>query len=884
MNNQEKKNIFMRIFTSKIFEIIYYFLYMYTWLLLSVAGTFTGLVIIIFLLEWMFPKDVHILNYALTDKTFKELYSNHHYHAAIFIAEGDTSYVNDLLKNLPNKDMLRDCYLHVGEYSKAEKIGRDFLNLKPDISDVSVEDKEMSKLSLDIFHAVAARDLFRLYEKMGDREKQLEVYNELKKFDNDKRFSKIKDMLAEYGYKLPITDKEHSDLYTLEHNLKYDIICGLYLENPDAAIDSLKNYIGHVWQVPRFKSSLKLTFVNRLISWYLEKNDIFQAQAMLLNGINIVPTIDREEDLDPLGDFAEYCYILHDYKNARRFMNVYMRFMDKYYSEEDLGYLLAEARLIKYHNEESTENIDRLIHCCRGLRAQISKNFAGMTASQQEYFSQELKEPFSYSLTLLEEQPNNEKLVELCFENEVFNRGLLMRTDALLRNTLINSSDTTLLNDYEQFIAFKQELIARDEIVGPGNFARRMYLKQKISELEKELSVKCSEFARSNYSDIRLADIKSSLSREESLITYVEMPGKRGSSLGAFLLNKKNGLLYLPMCTSEELSYLAEIARTNIPDLCVDNKAYHYLFEKLAGKIGAKGNVVYSPAGIVHRIPLMALFIDDNTTIGDNYNLRALANPIDLYKKGTKKDFEIDQMKVALWGGIDYGIADSESDNEVKTRAVLRGNNLTYLPGSLNEVDNISRMLKGRVGLVTTHTGNAATESSFKREASSANIIHVSTHGFFNEDKEHKHSSAMHNSGLFFANANAAWKDNYKPPFFQKGYEDGILRADEIETQNLVYCELVVLSACETGLGEIKGEEGVYGLQRAFKLAGANNILMSLWSVPDAATEELMIRFYEFLLLEKDIDGAFNRAQKSMKDSRTPIYGVRDWGGFVLLH
>lgn len=854
---------------------------MYTWLLLSIAGAFVGLVIIIFVLEWMFPKDVHILNYALTDRTFKELYRSHHYHAAIFLAEGDTSYVNDQLENLPNKDMLRDCYLHVGEYSKAEKIGRDFLNLNPDMSDVSGDDKEMSKLSLDFLHVIAARDLFRLYEKMGDREKQLEMYNELKKFDNRNRKKKINVLLAEHGYDLPVIDEEHSDLYSIEHNLKYDIICGMYLENPDAAIDSLEHYIDEVWQVPRFKSSLKLTFVNRLISWYLDKNDIFKAQQMLLNGIYMVQTIDKEEDLDPLGDFAEYCYILHDYKNARRFMNVYMRFMDKYYSKEDLEYLLAEARFIKYQNDSSSDNVDRLKHCCRGLREQISKNFAGMTSSQQEYFAQELKEPFSYALALLEKQPNNKGLVELCFENEVFNRGLLMRTDALLRNTLINSSDTTLLNDYEQYIAFKQELIARDEVVGPGNFARRMYLKQKISELEKELSVKCSEFARSNYSDIRVADIKSSLSREESLITYVEMPGKHGSSLGAFLLNKKDGLLYLPMCTSEELSSLTEIARTNIPGLCVDNKAYHYLFEKLADKIDSKGNVVYSPAGIVHRIPLMALYIDDNTTIGDKYNLRALANPIDLYKKGTKKDFEIEQMKVALWGGIDYGMADSENENVVKTRAVLRGDNLIYLPGSLSEVDNISRMLKGKVGSVIPHTGNSATESSFKREASSADIIHVSTHGFFNEDKEHEHSSAMHNSGLFFANANAAWKDDFKPQSFQTGYEDGILRADEIETQNLGSCELVVLSACETGLGEIKGDEGVYGLQRAFKLAGANIILMSLWSVSDVKTEELMKRFYKNLLSEKDIDRAFSSAQRSMKNEGI---GVFYWGGFVLLH
>ena len=883
MNNPEKKNLFRRIQMSNIFENIYHFLLMYTWLLLSIAGAFVGLVIIIFVLEWMFPKDVHILNYALTDRTFKELYRSHHYHAAIFLAEKDASYVNDQLENLPNKKRLQECYLHVGEYSKAEKIGRDFLSLNPDFS--KEKNKDLSQQSLEIFKAVAARDLFRLYEKMGDHEKQLEMHKILKENNRKASFHKAYEILEEEGYKLPQVDEEYSDIFSIEHNLKYDIICGMYLENPDAAIDSLKHYIHEVWQVPCFKSSLKLTFVNRLISWYLEKNDVFQAQIMLIKGLKIIPTIDKaREDLNSLGDFAEYCYILHDYKNARRFMNVYMRFMDKYYSEEDLAYLLAEARIIKYQNEEPSERIDRLIHCCRGLRTQISNNFAGMTTSQQEYFSQELKEPFSYALALLNEYPNNEKLVELCFENEVFNRGLLMRTDALLRNTLINSSDTTLLNDYEQYIAFKQELIARDEVVGPGNFARRMYLKQKISELEKELSVKCSEFARSNYSDIRVADIKSSLSREESLITYVEMPGKHGSSLGTFLLNKKDGLLYLPMCTSEELSSLTEIARTNIPGLCVDNKAYHYLFEKLADKIDSKGNVVYSPAGILHRIPLMALFIDDNTTIGDKYNLRALANPIDLYKKGTKRDFEIEQMKVALWGGIDYGMADSENENVVKTRAVLRGDNLIYLPGSLSEVDNISRMLKGKVGSVTPHTGNSATESSFKREASSADIIHVSTHGFFNEDKEHEHSSAMHNSGLFFANANAAWKDDYKPQSFQTGYEDGILRADEIETQNLASCELVVLSACETGLGEIKGDEGVYGLQRAFKLAGANNILMSLWSVPDAATEELMRRFYEFLLSGKDIDRAFYSAQKSMKDSKNPIYGVRDWGGFVLLH
>jgi len=879
-----KKNIFRRIFTSGIFEGIYYFLYMYTWLILSIIGAGIGLAIFLFLLEWMFPKDVHILNYALTDKTFKELYSNHHYRAAIFIAEGDTSYVNDQIKNIPNKTMLRDCYIHIGEYSKAEKIGRDFLGLNPDLSNVPNDEKELSKISLDVFHAVAARDLFRLYEKMGDRDKQVEMYKELKSIYGNSSIHKVNKMLAGKGYKVPVIDEEHSDIFTISHNLKYDIICGSYFENPDAAIDSLKNYLNEVWQIPQFKSSLKLEFVNRLISWYLEKNDIFQAQQMLLNGIYIVQTICDEKDLDPLGDFAEYCYILHDYKNARRFMNIYMRFMDKHYSKDDMEYLLAEVRFVKYQNDNTSDKIDALKHCCRGLREQISNNFAGMTSSQQDYFAQKLKEPFSYALELLEEQPNNEDLAELCFENEVFNRGLLMRTDALLRQALLSSGDSSLIKDYEQFIGYKRELIARDEVVGPGNFARRMYLKQEIAKLEKQLSVGSSEFARSNYSDIRVKDIKSSLSSNESLITYVEIPHKHGTSLGAFVLNKENGLQYISMCSSKELISLEEIAQNDILKLCVDNMAYHLLFEKIDKKITDEGTILYSPAGIVHRIPLKALYIDNDLTIGDKYKLSALANPIDLYYQDNTQNFAIDKMKIALWGGIDYGTSDTKDENFIKTRSVTRGESLVYLPGSLNEVDNIYRMLDGKVLSAVHFTGNGATESSFKQKASGADIIHISTHGFFHEDQAHELNNAMHNSGLFFANANAAWKDNYKPEYFYKGYEDGILRADEIETQDLASCKLVVLSACETGLGEIKGDEGVFGLQRAFKLAGARCILMSLWSVPDAATEELMKRFYENLLIDSNIDNAFNNAQKSMKESTKPLYGVRDWGGFVLLH
>ena len=144
----------------------------------------------------------------------------------------------------------------------------------------------------------------------------------------------------------------------------------------------------------------------------------------------------------------------------------------------------------------------------------------------------------------------------------------------------------------------------------------------------------------------------------------------------------------------------------------------------------------------------------------------------------------------------------------------------------------------------------------------------------------------MHNAGLFFANANPAWENDLSDTPYRYGFEDGILRAEEIVPEDLTHCDLVVLSACETGLGVIQGNEGVYGLQRAFKLAGVRCLLMSLWSVPDAATAELMRRFYQQLIVTGDMDEAFREAQRSMRQSQypDPLFGVQDWGGFLLIH
>ena len=135
----------------------------------------------------------------------------------------------------------------------------------------------------------------------------------------------------------------------------------------------------------------------------------------------------------------------------------------------------------------------------------------------------------------------------------------------------------------------------------------------------------------------------------------------------------------------------------------------------------------------------------------------------------------------------------------------------------------------------------------------------------------------MIRSGLILAGANHAWTGGQP----LENLADGILTAYEVSQMHLRETELVVLSACETGLGDIKGNEGVYGLQRAFKIAGVRYVLMSLWQVPDFATQDLMTAFYTLWLSEKiSIPDAFHKAQQQVKAKRPEPYY---WAGFVLV-
>jgi len=202
------------------------------------------------------------------------------------------------------------------------------------------------------------------------------------------------------------------------------------------------------------------------------------------------------------------------------------------------------------------------------------------------------------------------------------------------------------------------------------------------------------------------------------------------------------------------------------------------------------------------------------------------------------------------------------------------------LPEARREIEEL-RVLRGSAGKDIFLSGKNASETAFKTHAPGRRVLHIATHGFFLPDDcgpgVHL-NNPLHLSGLALAGANQ--RATTKP-----GQEDGMLLAEEISVLDLSAVEWAVLSACDTGVGEVRNGEGVFGLRRAFQVAGVGTVIMSLWSVDDEATREWMRELYEGRF-EKRLDtaGALRRASLSVLRERReegrsthPFY----WGAFV---
>ena len=230
----------------------------------------------------------------------------------------------------------------------------------------------------------------------------------------------------------------------------------------------------------------------------------------------------------------------------------------------------------------------------------------------------------------------------------------------------------------------------------------------------------------------------------------------------------------------------------------------------------------------------------------------------------------LNHNKMMLLGGVDYAAPSSahDMDNDEYAYLFLKpyADNISYLPGTQAEIDTIYNNRQSDQDLKIE--GANASDSTFRALANHYPIVHIATHGYFCGILEDGSSlravlndNSMSQSGIVFSGAQFSLKDSS----YNLLSQDGLLSAKELAQISLDSVELMVLSACETGLGYITAD-GVYGIQRALKQAGVKAMIVSLWSVDDAATALLMTYFYRNLKEDKNADlyDAFAKARRQL--------------------
>ena len=516
----------------------------------------------------------------------------------------------------------------------------------------------------------------------------------------------------------------------------------------------------------------------------------------------------------------------------------------------------------------------------------------------------------------------SKKATAACFDNSLFYKGFLLQTAGQLKRLSLSdpaaAENFNLLKSYERRLAVQYA-----QPIADRNNTSIAELEAKANDLEKDLARTVAGFGQA-LQQVKWQEVQTALKPAEAAIEFVSYrfyQKKQTDSIlyAAFvLLPGTDAPKFIPLFEEKQLTALLKPEGSPQASFYNDlyaaakkgSQLYDLIWKPIAVALPQGVTVYCSPSGLLHRINLGAIPTPDGKTLAEKNRLTMLGSTRQLVVPSVSATQQ--SATAQLYGGIQYDATPTVAANTpaksedlavrrgpdiTQNDSTLRGENWNYLRWTEVEISAAANILKSKGITPTLIKGTKATEESFKalgQGSPSPRVLHLATHGFFFPDpKESKPNEGqaigektfkvsdnpMIRSGLVLAGGNYSWKTG-KP--LQPDLEDGILTAYEISQINLANTELVVLSACETGLGDLVGNEGVYGLQRAFKIAGARYLIMSLWQVPDFQTQVFMTAFYKHWLEGKmAVPEAFRATQAELRGRYSGE--AFKWAGFVLV-
>ncbi|MEM6522880.1 MAG: CHAT domain-containing tetratricopeptide repeat protein [Bacteroidota bacterium] len=540
-------------------------------------------------------------------------------------------------------------------------------------------------------------------------------------------------------------------------------------------------------------------------------------------------------------------------------------------SEEDLALLYWKRGDLTKAKSYYKSCLDRSMNF-------INSFFPPMSEAEKTRYWDKLRPRFErfYSF-VVDSRKGDPGLISDMYDYHIATKGLLLRATTKIKNKILRSDDEDLIRSYGIWLDQKETLARyysyskeelRDQKINLDS------LERATNSTEKLLSQKSDIFSQGyEFKKVGFPEVQNKLSGNEAVVDmirlrsfdqqftddvkYVAIVAKSNSAVPEYVV-VDNG-------TEIESRYY-KYYNNAIKNKIKDDYSYRQFWLEIDAKLAGVQKVFLSADGIYNQINVNTLQMPSGEYVLKNYEVTLVSNS--------------------------KNIKNTKAYNPGKS-AVLIGNppfsgTVKPLPGSGIELENVAQQLTVGGYKPIKFTDVQATETNLK-SIDAPRILHIATHGYFLKDQQIKNDkvfgvsaeSARNNpllrSGLLLKDAEKTI--NKANPGLESN-DNGILTAYEALNLNLENTELVVLSACETGSGDVKAGEGVYGLQRSFLAAGASGLIMSLWKVDDEATQELMSLFYKYWLKSNDRSNAFRQAQNDIKNKyKSPYY----WGAFVMV-
>jgi len=577
--------------------------------------------------------------------------------------------------------------------------------------------------------------------------------------------------------------------------------------------------------------------------------------------------------------------------------------------KRDLLYSLEQSRASNYYYlGEYMKSRESMEYVVMRDKEKYRENQAFMTPEERGQFVRYLTSLVDYN-DFLFHFPDDPEVLSNALNNRLFIKSILMEAELQQRRILEETSDSLLIAMNAEHAGLKIRLSNARSQFGVGQDLLDS-LAGQIRILERDMSRRMAGDDAWQQQSATWKGVRDALGPGEAAVEVVffyhtTAPPEVTYHPWYYAFVITGEMEESPLCIRlfdavEAIPRYESYRRAveNDPPEPLEQGIYDLLWSSIDQAVEDRDLVYFSGDNLFHELNIEALKDGEGQYIMDKYRVRNVHTLADLLKEpgdpvGNHTAFLAGDpvFKMAANDPLPEPEPGNDVTGEVQSR-MFPGTRLSPLPGTRTEVDSITSLLMRRGWEVTSLTGQLATEDAVV-SVSGPRVLHLATHGFFagreqegnpeagstgNRSFRYTNVENMSKSCLFFSGAQNTLYFAYD---YAPGHADGILTAYEISDMDLKGTELVVLSACETGLGDVLKTEGVTGLRRAFRLAGARRIMLSLWDVDDQATQLIMREFYANWLSGMDMDQSLTEAKRTLRD-QTPYSHPRYWAAFIL--